>query len=251
MTVESATYINGLNASNPSSSDLKSEGDDHIRLVKSTVKATFPNVVGAVTLTDTQLNAAAVKDGSGNLTISGNWIDLGTAVNSISGFAYLHTDNFTTDTSRVLPSYGVTWKVMSWSSSNPVAHLTGYGGVSLWAGGTEVVRVTSSGVTVTGTLNAAIPWTSVSGKPSNVSYFSNDSGYQTTSGTVTNLSGGTVNATTVTASSTITGGGDITVAGRFFGHNGVGGGTGLGRITTTSVSGSPAGTNAGDFVLVY
>lgn len=57
LTIESATFISDLNAANPGSNDLKSEGDDHVRLVKNTLKATFPNITGAVTLTHTQLNA--------------------------------------------------------------------------------------------------------------------------------------------------------------------------------------------------
>jgi len=56
MTVESATYISDLNATYPPGTDLKSEGDDHLRLIKSAVKATFPNVTGAVTPTHTELN---------------------------------------------------------------------------------------------------------------------------------------------------------------------------------------------------
>lgn len=56
MSVETATYISDLVSTNPLSSDPKSQGDDHIRLLKSTVKATFPNVAGAVTPTHTELN---------------------------------------------------------------------------------------------------------------------------------------------------------------------------------------------------
>ena len=56
MTVESATYIDDLNATYPAGTDAKSEGDDHIRLIKSTLKATFPAVEGAVTPTHTELN---------------------------------------------------------------------------------------------------------------------------------------------------------------------------------------------------
>lgn len=56
MGLESATYISGLNASNPTSSDNASQGDDHIRLIKSTLLSTFPNVTGAVTPTHTELN---------------------------------------------------------------------------------------------------------------------------------------------------------------------------------------------------
>jgi|GEM_PF-5036263 len=57
LTIESATFISDLNAANPGSNDLKSEGDDHVRLVKNTLKTTFPYITGAVTLTHTQLNA--------------------------------------------------------------------------------------------------------------------------------------------------------------------------------------------------
>jgi hypothetical protein len=57
MAIESATYISDLVATNPvGATDTKATLDDHIRLVKSTVKATFPNVSGAVTPTHTQLN---------------------------------------------------------------------------------------------------------------------------------------------------------------------------------------------------
>ena len=50
------TYIDGLNAANPTSSDQKSEGDDHLRGIKLVLQNTFPNVSGAVTSTHTELN---------------------------------------------------------------------------------------------------------------------------------------------------------------------------------------------------
>lgn len=59
MTVETATYINGLNASYPASGDQKSEGDNHMRLIKSTLKASFPNISGAVSPTHLELNYVA------------------------------------------------------------------------------------------------------------------------------------------------------------------------------------------------
>lgn len=74
MGLESATYINGLVATNPTASDAKSQGDDHIRLLKSTIQASFPQVTGAVTASHTELSLMdgmtvqpAAKDGS-NLT---------------------------------------------------------------------------------------------------------------------------------------------------------------------------------------
>lgn len=58
MTIESVTYISDLNATYPAAGDLKSEGDDHIRNIKTGIKTTFPNVSGAVTATHTALNSA-------------------------------------------------------------------------------------------------------------------------------------------------------------------------------------------------
>jgi hypothetical protein len=62
MTVETATYIADLNGT-----DAKSEGDDHLRLIKSVLKASFPNVDGAVTATDTTLNTANLPLAGGTM----------------------------------------------------------------------------------------------------------------------------------------------------------------------------------------
>lgn len=56
MSLETATYINGLVVTNPPDSDPKSQGAGHFRLVKSTIKNTFPNVTGAVTPTHVEIN---------------------------------------------------------------------------------------------------------------------------------------------------------------------------------------------------
>lgn len=50
-------YIDSLNSSNPvGASDPKSEGDDHIRGIKNVLKTTFPNVTGAITSNQTEIN---------------------------------------------------------------------------------------------------------------------------------------------------------------------------------------------------
>lgn len=56
MPIESASYISQLNTSYPASTDGVQEGDDHIRLVKSVLKATFPNITGPVTVSQNELN---------------------------------------------------------------------------------------------------------------------------------------------------------------------------------------------------
>lgn len=49
MPVEAATYINDLNVSNPLGGDPRAEGDNHLRLLKTVLKATFPNATGPIT----------------------------------------------------------------------------------------------------------------------------------------------------------------------------------------------------------
>ncbi len=75
MALESTTYIDGLVATNPTGTDARSQGDDHIRLVKSAVKVTFPNITGAVTATHTELNTI---DGYTGTTAELNYNDVPT-----------------------------------------------------------------------------------------------------------------------------------------------------------------------------
>lgn len=56
MTVESATYISDLNINYPESNVSITGGDNHIRLTKTTLKNTFPNITGAITDTHTVIN---------------------------------------------------------------------------------------------------------------------------------------------------------------------------------------------------
>lgn len=68
MGLESTTYIDGLVVTNPTGTDGKSQGDDHLRLIKSVLKNSFPGITGAVTVTQAQLNAVGVP---GNLCFPG------------------------------------------------------------------------------------------------------------------------------------------------------------------------------------
>jgi len=56
MGLEVAQYITGLNTNWPTPEDKVREGDDHLRLLKTVLTNSFPNVGGAMTLSHTQLN---------------------------------------------------------------------------------------------------------------------------------------------------------------------------------------------------
>lgn len=64
MTVESASYISQLNSTQPTASDNISEGDDHLRLIKSVLKTQFPNLgAAAVNPTSAQMNKLGFEPG--------------------------------------------------------------------------------------------------------------------------------------------------------------------------------------------
>jgi hypothetical protein len=63
MALETAQYINQLVSSNPLSTDTVAQADDHIRLIKSVLKSTFPNLTGAVTATQDQINSPLPSGG--------------------------------------------------------------------------------------------------------------------------------------------------------------------------------------------
>ncbi len=69
MGLETVTHISDLATANPLGTDPRSEGDNHIRNIKTAIKTDFPNISGAMTATHTELN---VLDGvtGGTVTAS-------------------------------------------------------------------------------------------------------------------------------------------------------------------------------------
>jgi hypothetical protein len=57
MSVESATYLHQLDATNPKGTDQRSTADDHARLIKKTLKNTFPNLSSEVSASAGEMNA--------------------------------------------------------------------------------------------------------------------------------------------------------------------------------------------------
>ncbi len=132
MAVETATYISQLDITKPAATDPKSEGDDHLRLLKSTSKATFPNFTAAPLLatqaqldklvTSVAVNASAPAN-SASIDATGNF-----GIGTTSPQAPL----------QVLgaQSIGTTRKLKTW-----------IGGASSWGiGGVEELGVGFSGI---------------------------------------------------------------------------------------------------------
>lgn len=72
MGLETATYISQLVATNPLGTDPKSQGDNHLQLIKSVLQNQFPNfTAAAVTLTVAQLNDVINKAGLNSPNFTG------------------------------------------------------------------------------------------------------------------------------------------------------------------------------------
>lgn len=102
MPIESASIINQLNQTYPAATDGVQEGDDHIRLLKSVIKNTFPNITGQVTASHTALNQIGT-----NAWITSSMLASGVAAANL-GFTPLNkagdnvTGNLTIGGSQVL-----------------------------------------------------------------------------------------------------------------------------------------------------
>lgn len=75
MALETASLISQLNSSYPLGSDPVASADDHIRLIKSVLKATFPNINAPITVSPSDLNTRGVPSG-----FIGMWSGLATAI---------------------------------------------------------------------------------------------------------------------------------------------------------------------------
>ena len=142
MTIETATYTPQLDATYPASGDAKSEGDNHIRLLKSTIKATWPNLT-ATPLTPTSadfntLTGAATTGGVGlnvatqaatdNTTKAASTAFVSTAVAAAAFSATLPSQSgnggkfiYTDGTTASWQSLGGPVTVVSGTSQNAVA----------------------------------------------------------------------------------------------------------------------------------
>jgi hypothetical protein len=116
MTVESASYISQLNTANPGASDNISEGDDHLRLIKSVLKTQFPNTgTVAVTQTTAQMNKLGFETGAVTMYAS-NSIPTTATISGINDWLICDGSAYSTTTYAAL--YAVIGTVYGTSGSD-------------------------------------------------------------------------------------------------------------------------------------
>lgn len=138
MALETATYIASLVTTNPDGTDQRTTADDHIRLIKATLKRTFPLLDGAVSLSSVQY--AYLNDVSRSVQSQLNQLRDGSATaNAAVNARYANS-----------ASYAATAAALNGVAASDFARLSQ--GVT-FTGGT--VRVQSGSGSTTGAVNVA------------------------------------------------------------------------------------------------
>lgn len=171
MALESASFISGLVDTNPTGTDAISQGDDHLRLIKTVLKNTFPNADEAVNGVHTSASAPSPTtagliwfDTTNNLLkirneANSDWVVL-KALEGGSLLKTTHAIQATTATFRSDTYVDVGWSIAHTclsASSNLYVQVDGMNDVfSAWDGGSDhqytyIKLANTSGTLITGT----------------------------------------------------------------------------------------------------
>jgi len=167
MALETFQYIDDLVATNPTATDNVSQGDDHIRGIKTTLKNTFPNVTGAITLTEAEINNRlgnlsedTTPQLGGDLDTNGNDINFGDNDKAIFGagsdLQIYHdgSNSYITDagTGRLYIQAQDNLTFTNSDGSETYANFGSNGAVGLRFDNAQKLATTNTGIDVTGTV---------------------------------------------------------------------------------------------------
>jgi hypothetical protein len=158
MGLEAGTTISALVSTNPvGATDPKSQGDDHIRLIKAVLKATFPNFTGVLTPSHTDINNVVtshtfVSTDAGSATAPNVHLDRNSASPAVADFIGMLTFRGR-DSLAAITDYA---RLVGQIADPVAATKTGNLLFQLSDAGTVVTRLTlnASGATLVGALTA-------------------------------------------------------------------------------------------------
>lgn len=177
MTVEAATYFSDLNSSYPEGSSPANQLDDHIRLVKAALKATFPNANGAINFTPTEANLLVGLTGnirtSTSTPLAGEMVLMKsvTVSGSPSAIDFVNGSGGVTLTTAY-DEYLIVFSNIRHASSTNAKLRMGFsqdGGSTFTAGLVEGVAINASGATLTSASIGSVAYLPVTGELANAS----------------------------------------------------------------------------------
>jgi len=116
MALENGTYVNSLVPANPASTDGLAQADDHIRLIKSVIKNTFPNLTGAVTATQANLNnTTSIPSSLTDLGISDGSANQVLKTDGNGNFSFFALPTGTTDTNNYVTGGSISGSTLTLS----------------------------------------------------------------------------------------------------------------------------------------
>ena len=193
-------YIDDLVATNPAAGDNVSEGDDHIRGIKNVLKTTFPNIDGAVTATDTELNAVTATANAALPKSGGAMTGAITTNSTFDGVDIATRDavltSTTTTANAALPKAGGTMTGSAHGSTDTDTSNTGSVTLNFTTNQNFVL-------TLTGNVTLANPTTETVGQSGFITFIQDGTGSRTVAlGTDYETAGGSGLTLTSTASAT-------------------------------------------------
>lgn len=121
MGLETAQYINSLDTSYPTGLDSRTTADDHLRLIKASLKRTFANVTSAVLASHTELNYAGGLSSTAqdqiNALITGKMYNSATAAFAVSA-AYANSANFAYSANFAISASNASSAIYAYSATN-------------------------------------------------------------------------------------------------------------------------------------
>jgi microcystin-dependent protein len=164
MGLEAGTYINDLTPTNPLSTDKRKQGDDHLRLIKSILKLTFPNAdkafyfnsYEAITSNETVAAADMNKVYGASTTGGAFTVTLPTSLGAIDDGFHIAVVKLETNTNRVTvtPNSGTINGIASLSVTNAGDRIDAYWTGTAWIGVVTLAGVDRVSITTNTTVDA-------------------------------------------------------------------------------------------------
>lgn len=201
MGLEAASFVNGLNSAWPTASDQVSEGDNHLRLIKSVLKDSLPSVDQAVNAIHTSASAPATAPTQGLL-----WLDsLNSVLKMYDGSSWVVLSVSPSVSHKLMGSLTIGWTLPTTEGTDGQVMKHSATGALDWSDAGALMTA-GEAIDITGSTISAEEATDTN---KGVAQFNTDN-FLVTTGDVTIKDGGVANAELANSSISVTDGSSTT-----------------------------------------